>query len=363
MRDAVRLVLPGPHELGAVAGGVASARSPRRLAARVVGALQRPGALGLDGVEAGNALERAERGRLAEAWLHALASAPPPTWTSSRSTAAPADGDLPGSVSPPSTARPFRLPWQVNGSAPRGERAHQRVDASDPRRARLARADGDCAPSSSRRSTTARIGVDRHEDVQPSPAGRGHDGGRERRVAAARDREVAARARAARPRRSATSSQSRTPNRWRALCEPETLPVSSLTQTPPAPEKPSAVAQLVASRERRDAEAVAVHRATRSSSGGRARRNSHRRRPRRGDVIGVEQRPVAHERIRSTSPAGNRSAAGRARAAARGRRRRPAGVRAAERVRVVRRRARAAAGADEPAAPSSQRSPARRCAR
>ena len=38
------------------------------------------------------------------------------------------------------------------------------------------------------------------------------------------------RARAARRPRAADS----TPKRWRALCEPETLPVSSLTQTPPA---------------------------------------------------------------------------------------------------------------------------------
>ncbi len=41
-------------------------------------------------------------------------------------------------------------------------------------------------------------------------------------------------------RASSTASSRSVPKRWRALCEPDTLPVSSLTQTPPAAEKPRA---------------------------------------------------------------------------------------------------------------------------
>ena len=60
--------------------------------------------------------------------MQALASAPPPTWTTSRSHAERLSPPISQpSVWPPSTASPFRFPWQVNGSAPPASASSQPV--------------------------------------------------------------------------------------------------------------------------------------------------------------------------------------------------------------------------------------------
>ena len=127
-------VLPRPHELGHGGGPrSASALAGRRSicpATSVKRAPERPGALRLHRVDARQSRRaRRARPRRRSASEHALASAPPPTWTTSRSIvdAAPRRVDERArsrASSPPSTASPFRLPWQVNGARrPRSPRA------------------------------------------------------------------------------------------------------------------------------------------------------------------------------------------------------------------------------------------------
>ena len=81
------------------------------------------------------------------------------------------------------------------------------------------------------------------------------------------------------------------------LCEPDTFPVSSLTHTPPAGEKPS---DSLSSRcgERRDGEPVAVH------GGNRVVERRHQAAVARighpvsgGHVVGVHERAVAQKRV------------------------------------------------------------------
>ena len=245
---------------------------------------------------------RAERAAPREAVTQALASAPPPTCTSSRSISTPADAISQPSVSPPSTARPLRLPWQVNGSAPP-------AIASMSARARSGRRE---RPPSRGQTVTTRA-----ELLEP----REHDAGRRRpgrrRAARRRPRRRRRRRRARRCRSSrsrgpaapparpgrdarATSRYTSTPNRCRALCEPETLPVSSLTQTPPVVREAEPVAQLVAARERRHREAVAVDRGDALVEPAHERAElvvgRSRRRARRGTAWSSV--PVADERVR-----------------------------------------------------------------
>ncbi len=158
------------------------------------------------------------------------------------------------------------------------------------------------------------------------PAGRGDDRGRERGVAAARDREVAAGApESARPRRSATSSWSSDAEQVARLVRARDVPGLVLHPDAASAAKPSSSAQLVAARERRDAKAVPVdgrdarRRAARTS----AQNSASPRPPARGDVVGVEQ-PRGSGRTDSARrrPRGSAARPGRARAGGRGRRRR-----------------------------------------
>ena len=55
----------------------------------------------------------------------------------------PADAISQPSVSPPSTASPFRLPWQVKGSAPSAIACSRRATVGSPATPGVARADGD----------------------------------------------------------------------------------------------------------------------------------------------------------------------------------------------------------------------------
>ena len=258
--------------------------------------------------------------------MHALASAPPPTCTTSRSSGQRRTTTISQpSVSPPSTASPFRLPWQVKGMAPFASASSSARYVGSPAIS-VPRADLDVRTELLEPREDDRVGVGGHEDAQERPAGRSDDRRRERRVAAARDRQLRPpatrrRGRSAPP----TSSCSRTPNRWRALCEPETLPVSSFTQTPPRLREPEArrsgpvlrangVTDEAVPVDRGDRVVEAAHELAEGSVGEAAGS---------GEVVRVEQLRYRTNGFGSWSSIGEAEASrGRARAATRGRRRR-----------------------------------------
>ena len=251
MRDRVRLCLPGPHELGAVACRVGEVAAGDDAVER---ALQRPRTLRLHGVDAGHGRKCAEGDRLFE-----------PVDAGARERAA-ADLD--------------------DQAVERGRRRRRAPSASVC--AALDREAVQVALAGEReRAGRERLrGARRTVGSPVSPGSRGHvvdDGAERRRGARARAGSASAGTktwsvrsagaattaaasaalpqlaiasgaprRPASPSRSATSSQISTPKRWRALCEPATLPVSSFTQTPP-PARSRASRELVGPRERRDA--------------------------------------------------------------------------------------------------------------
>ena len=231
------------------------------------------------------------------------------------------------SVSPPSTASPLRLPWQVNGSAPSASACAAACTVGSPGTPRLARADRRPARRAPR-AARARRGSASDGDEDAERAARRRPRRRPRR--APRCRSSRSRGRAAPSGRRGRGARrprgrARTPKRWRALCEPETLPVSSFTQTPPVRREAEPVAELVAARERRGREAVAVDgRDALVERCGRARRTRRRPcRPPTRDVVRVEQPAVADERVRLARRRREAHARrGRARGAGRGRRRR-----------------------------------------
>ncbi len=198
--------------------------------------------------------------------------APPPTWTTTRSRrggppgAPTAAASSQPSVSPPSMARPLRLPWQVNGTAPAVDRPQEGVVGRVAGDARLALADRAgahraragaprppglrrCGMKTSRwrpaaRATTAAARAAFPQEAMASGARAGRPDASDcpaesaspagSAFAAASVFPVASGDPAASARASSTASSRSVPKRWRALCEPETLPVSSFTQTPPA---------------------------------------------------------------------------------------------------------------------------------
>ena len=237
-----------------------------------------------------------------------VASAPPPTWTKIRSgTTGPswAASSQP-IVRPPSRHRASSGPWTLKGTAPASTAARKRWMHGSPGGSPAERAHTTSgAPSCSRRSSDPRIGPRWDEDVDRAVHGGGERGRRQRGVAARGDGQRRA-AGGASPSRSAATRWSRTPMRWRALCEPATLPVSSFTHTPPSPVKPRASDSPSDRAERRHVEAGTVDAATAASS------SAHE-----GDGVGVGH-AVGRWRRRAT-PCGP----GRRRRGS-GRRRRPA---------------------------------------
>src|SRR6266542_2331516 len=157
-------------------------------------------------------------------WITALASAPPPTCTTMRSS-----------------ARPFSFPWHVNGSAPA---ANERFSAWYVGSPGTPGSRGDTtmsASSSLSRATTtgsASVGTktwSRRSAARATTAAASaafpHDAmarGRESRISGSTS-----------PTRSATSRWTSSPMRCRALCDPDTFPVSFFTHTPPVAENPS----------------------------------------------------------------------------------------------------------------------------
>ena len=226
--------------------------------------------------------ERRRQARLRTPAPGAERSAPPPTWTTSRSRAGrpprrAGRASSQPSVAPPSMARPLRLPWHGEGHGAVGDGSEQ------PQVGGIARP----RPAGARRPSTSRAEV-----AQAVEDGRRRrSAARRRGVAGAAARATTAAASAAlpqlamargaagsaSPRASATRSASRTPKRWRALCEPETLPVSSLTQRPPGAAKPRRASQARRADERRDPEAVHRRHAATASSSSRTRPRSGRR--------------------------------------------------------------------------------------
>ena len=174
----------------------------------------------------------------AKAWMQALASAPPPTWTTTRSSGTPEEASSQPRVSPPSIASPFRFPWHVKGRAPSSSARRSRRYAGSPagavalaqRDARIQlleplEHDGSASTGTKTRSARPPAAATTAAASAAFP---------QLAIASSRSGESAS------PIRSATSRWTSTPKRWRALCEPETLPVSSLTQTPPVRQKPRA---------------------------------------------------------------------------------------------------------------------------
>ena len=181
-----------------------------------------------------------------------------------------------------------------------------------------------CAPSALSRSSTTGSASTGTKTRRVAAAGRGDDGGRERGVPAARDREVAPVVRVGEAEPLDDLEPDQDAEQVAGLVRAGHVPVSSFTQTPPRAEKPRRSLSASAAGERRGDEAVAVDARPRAR---RARRTSARnsasgRGPggRRGAASGSGRTGSAPRRR-----AGSRRRRGRARGGGRGRcRRRPA---------------------------------------
>ena len=195
----------------------------------------------------------------------------------------------------PRSARPFSLPWQVNGSAPSASASWRRVDASGRRRRPAARADRDRARrAASSRCEHDRVGVRRDEDARaagpPARATTAAASAALPQLAIARSRRAAG---SASPSRSATSSQSRTPEQVARLVRAGDVAGLVLDPDAAAPRE----AEPVAQRRARGANGVAAKpwpstAATRVVELVRRARtkSSSLMPPRERQVVGVEQR-------------------------------------------------------------------------
>ena len=245
----------------------------------------------------------AEQGRPRSASAWDDAKAPPPTWTTRRSR-----GGAPSSASWSRSSQPSVAP------ALDGEAVEVALDGEG----HGAACDG---PEQTQVGGIARPG--RPGARRPRAPRRGRAGGRGRAPRAlggtkTRSRRPAARATTAAasaalpqlamakgapgsawPRASATRRASRTPMRWRALCEPETLPVSSLTQRPPGACEAEARVQARRADERRGPEAVPVDTGDSVVELADEANEAAVAPPRGpGDVPGVEPGAVADEGVR-----------------------------------------------------------------
>ena len=254
----------------------------------------------------------------------ALASAPPPTWTTRRSIDARADDELPAERLAALDGEPVQVALAGERERALGERLEEPVHGRVAGDA-LARAGrrSTSAPSCSSRSSTARLGVDRDEHAQTAPPAAATTA-----AASAALPQLAI----ARSRRSARALRPSSLGDLELEQDAEQVPrlvragdVAGLVLDPDAAGSREAepVAELVAARERRDREAVAVDR------GDAVVEPAHERAERlvadasvARDVVGVEERPVADERVRLVAAAREPDArSGRARGGGRGRRR------------------------------------------
>ena len=206
MRDAVRRVFPRPHQLVGLLGAATAIQSStlyrcrRRpsVAQQPPGAHERGRALGLHRVQPRQRIEPPDADRVGHRSAHAVASAPPPTCTKSRSrctrprcASQSCSAISSAIVRPPSMVSGASVPWQQKGTAPASTAA--RNGGSTDRRARPARAGTrrSCAPSTiepcHHRPARHRTGM----NTRKRPLDRsGHDRRREGGVAARRDREL-----------------------------------------------------------------------------------------------------------------------------------------------------------------------------
>ena len=247
---------PRPHHVRPVALGMRSAGEPcpRRR--------QRRASLGLDRVEP----DATARGRLRRT-PPARHRRPARTPATARRPAARRAISHP-SVRPPSRHSAFSGPCTVNGIAPPATASRKRSIAGSPAdRRRAVRTVWIRAPSRSssspdvgRSSTSGR--TRRSASRRAGPAWRR----RSRRCRTTRSR--AAPGPGSRPSSSAARRWSRIGTRWRALCDPATLPVSSFTQM----SWTSSRRQRIAAAERRDREALG----DRMASAPRSRRRTCR---------------------------------------------------------------------------------------
>ena len=245
------------------------------------------------------------------------ARAPPPTWTTTGRAARCRPGGRPGGCSHAPRAQPgdhlvaerlAALDGEAVLGALAGERdgtggdgiAEPAVRSDRPSRPARASTGDDVGAELAQPGDHHRVRVGRDEDVEGAAGRPRHDGRRQRGVAAARDRE---RPVARRPcsSSSATSRSIMTPTRWRALCEPETFAVSSLTSRP-AVRQPEPRRERRCRLERGLAEPATVDRGdgvveVPDEVRRTARRTSRRRgrRARRGRACGSERRS-AHRR-------------------------------------------------------------------
>ena len=239
----LRLGLPRPHELDrGAARRTASASRPPRARDELVGAPQRRSALGLDGVDPRQRVEprRARARRRAPRSRRSRARRRRPGRSAGRASM-PSSAEVGDELVAERRAALDREPVQVAlaGERQRAARRARRAARGRSGRRPLRASRGQttiCAPSSLEPRASRpgrRPAARRRSSARPAAAARTAAAS-----AALPQLAIASRGRSSgfdpRRARSATSSWSSTSKRWRALCEPETFPVSSLTQTPPA---------------------------------------------------------------------------------------------------------------------------------
>ena len=360
--DAVRLVLPRPHELRAVVGGVGESIPDLVVGAAlaaggdgVVGAPERPGALGLHRVEAGGRRNGIEHGCLVEG-LGAGARERAATDLHDEAVEGHAGRrEVGGELVAERLAAFHREPVQVSLAGERerslGDRLQEPVHGRIARLPCDPRADGEVRPELLEPGENHRIGVDRDEDAKRAPTRSGDDRRGERGIAATRDREVGAAGGVGQPELLRDLEVEQHPEQVAGLVRPRDVPGLVLDPDAAPLREPEPLAQRIAAGEGRGGEAVPV------DGGDLPVEPAHERAERlvreaAGDrnVIGAQEGAVADERVRLRVVQGE----------AHGREVEVApqdvvevvvrpDVRARERIRVARVGLGAAAGADEPA--------------
>ena len=252
-------------------------------------------------------------------------------------------------------------PVQVALAGERQRAGRQRlvegVDGRVAGNARMPRAGRDVCAERGEPLEHDRVGVDRDEDAQGPAAGRGDDGGRERGVPAARDRELSPVVRVGEAEPFDDLEPDQDAEQVAGLVGAGHVLRLVLHPDAAARGEAEAVAERVRPGERRGDEAVAVdagHAAIELED------EVAELSVRKALVRSVEKRPVADERVRLLVVEREADGGGVELAAEDVVGVVAAGLRAAERVRIARRRRRSAASADEPCRRPDRRAGAHR---
>jgi hypothetical protein len=288
-------VVPAPQTASAPASPVGAGQPG---ADPAVGAFERVGAGGLDGVQPGLTRDRAELGRLAQA-RRARAG---------QGAAADLDDDVVHGG-----ARELRgqlvgdglaaLDRQAVLAALAGERhgpgrklPPQPEVGGIPGHSRLTRAGHDVAAEPAQPVHDAGLRIGRDEDAKPAAAGPGDHGRRERGVPAARDREVGAAVGQPEPLGHLEVDQQ--PHQVAGLVRARYVTGLVLDPHPAARREAEPVAHQRAPAQRRDPEAAGVHGGHRPPQGPDEPQVLVVAQPGvRRQVVGVHERPVAGERV------------------------------------------------------------------